>query len=212
MRILFYFLLACMFSISPILAHAETHVYNNDLNHGGTWSKEGSPYILEEQVYIPDGYALNIGKGVTVMLGSTTETFDSMIFDGDFSVWGSEDGLVTFDKIGQISLSRNKAEIKNAVFNSTNLNFKLSSSTLNNVTVKNSDLGISAQGSSLIIEKSKIINNRIGIGSYQYSSGPFLMRLVPQDYDSKQNIISITNSIIKGNTEYEIENQTIYYF
>jgi hypothetical protein len=209
MRTLFYLLLACAFFISPILAHAETHVYSDDLSHGGTWTKIGSPYILEEQVYVPDGYSLNVSKGVTVMLASTTSAFDSMVFDGDFSVWGSTEEPVVFDKLGQIFLSRNTADIRNATFDSTNLDFKLSTSTLNNVTIKNSDFGISVRGSTLAITKSKILNNRIGIGSYQYFKGPFLMKTPLQDLDQEQNIISITDSTIKENTEYEIENQTI---
>lgn len=191
-----------------MIVHAETHVYNEEVSHGGTWDKQGSPYILEEQVYVPDGYSLNIGKGVTVMLASSTSFSDPMIFDGDFSVWGSIDEPVVFKDLGQIVLSRNMADIRNAIFDSTALSFKLSSSTLNNVTIESNDVGISAQGSSLLIEKSKVVNNRVGLGSYHYSRGPFLMRS-SSILDLEQNVISVNDSIIKGNTEYNIENQTV---
>ena len=50
MRIIL-FLIFLLFTFSTNLAHAETHVRNSDLwNIGATWTKEGSPYILDESI------------------------------------------------------------------------------------------------------------------------------------------------------------------
>ena len=58
----------------PFITHAETHVYNP--NHrekvDWVWNKEGSPYILEENISIMASSSIRIEEGVDIMSASTS--------------------------------------------------------------------------------------------------------------------------------------------
>lgn len=206
----FIFFTALIFG--PRITHAETHITSNDLLHGGTWDKEGSPYILDEPTYIPGGFSLRIKRGVTVMSASSTEPDsepNSLTFDGDFTIEGTADEPVHIYDMDSIYFSHSNSNIRHAVLHKTGLSFYQSTSTISDTTISESETGISAEGSIISIDHSKIIKNNIGIGSYMFFKGPVLMRqgnsLVKNDFaDPEQNTITIHNSSISENSEYEI--------
>ena len=66
LSILAVIVVIAVFIFSPKIIHAETHVKSHHVYAGTTWTKEGSPYILDESIYLGYGKTLNIGKGVTV--------------------------------------------------------------------------------------------------------------------------------------------------
>lgn len=213
--------------------HAETHVSGNDLLHGGSWNKQGSPYILDEDVYIPDEYSLHITEGVTVISASTSDEYGfnphSLTFDGNLSIWGSIDEPVNI--IGLNSMYFNYSDvvdIKNTVFDNTGLDFNKSTSTISNVIIKNSDIAISARGSNITLSNSELLRNKIGIGSYELFAGPFLsyennikdfanIGVGGDGFDGEtdmtfgqpQNILKINNSNIVGNSEYGILQESV---
>ncbi len=220
MRILF---IICAFLIItfPLYSQAETHIKSGDLDRDAVWSKEGSPYILDEGVYIPRGYSLSIKSGVTVMSASTTDEFEeinTITFDGDLSVEGTVDDPVIFDNLHSIYFSHSNVNIENAVFDNTGLDLWQSTSTILNTQIKNSQKGVSARGSTINISKSKIFSNTIGIGSYLYIRVYQVYNDTLNGYggignaldiiDLEQNQILITDSSITNNSQYGIINQT----
>ncbi len=234
--------LSLLFSIFaftiPIYVNAETHIINQDVQHGGYWVKENSPYILDENIYISGGNMLTINSGVVVISASTTSsnpTPNSLTFDGaDLSINGTENDPVNMIGLQTIYFVHSNSNITNAVLGNTGLNLGQSTSTITKSIIKNAEAGVFARGSNVEISKSKILNNSRGIGSYKYFKGPFL---VQNDYnmdgygygygygvggignalegvasmilDPEQNVISITDSSIVGNTQYGIINQAV---
>src|SRR3989344_8265515 len=72
----------------PFITHAETHVYNP--NHrekvDWVWNKEGSPYILEENISIMASSSIRIEEGVDIMSASTS--LYNIFINGDFTLEG----------------------------------------------------------------------------------------------------------------------------
>jgi hypothetical protein len=61
---------ACLIAF-PIQSRADTHV--SGTLSGATWSKAGSPYILDATVTVPSGYTLTVDAGVVVKSASTAK-------------------------------------------------------------------------------------------------------------------------------------------
>jgi hypothetical protein len=201
-------LLAILFMAMPMSVRAETHVKSGDLDHGGLWVKSGSPYILDESVYIPNDVSLRIEAGVSVLSGIDVDPVDgpnTLTFDGArLSIDGTVEEPVNISGLGYLYLVHSNSEIKNAVFINTGLDLWQSTSTIVGTTIMNSAKAITARGSKIDIQKSKLLNNAYGIASYIYVRGP-----VPMNLDQSQNIIDIHDSSIVGNSQYGIYNQTV---
>jgi hypothetical protein len=221
MRIFSITVLFLVVFVVPLISNAETHIKSGDLDRGGSWTKEGSPYILDEGVYIPRGYTLSIKDGVTVMSASSTDEYgeiNTLTFDGNLSVEGTVEDPVIFDNLYSLYFSHSNVNIKNGVFDNTGLDFWLSTSTILDTKIKNSQKGVSARGSTVNISKSQIFNNTIGIASYLYEGVYQAHNDTLNGYggignaldiiDPEQNQISITNSSITNNSQYGIINQT----
>ena len=146
---------------------AETRVYSTDVKNGWVWNEEGSPYILEESIYVPDNHTLYIREGVEVVSASPAEGDDpySLTVDGDLMVQGSVEKPVVFEDLYTIFFSGSNSKIKNANFNGTGLEFVLSTSTIDSVEIKNSFSAITARGSKISVVNSKLENNGYGIAS-----------------------------------------------
>lgn len=220
----YFFVILFNIFLFPKILYADTHIKSGDLDKGGIWNKENSPYILDEAVYVPKEFSLIIKSGVTLMSASSTEP-NSITFDGDFYVNGTSDDPVKIYGLYAIYFSHNNTNINNTILDNTGLDFWQSTSTLSGLVIKNSFQGISSRGSLLNINKSKFINNIYGIGSYQYYKGPSLMyngynyfnyykehgglgNALESTIDTEQNRIYINDSVILNNKEYGILNKT----
>ncbi len=184
-------ILIALLIFSPKISYAETHVKNSTLwTSGGTWTKEGSPYILDESIYMPSRGILRIEKGTTITLSSSTDwsnLTNPMFMNGSVFIEGTSDDPVIFDGVKKIDLRSNNSKINNALFVNTTLSIINSTSTISNTIIKNSDIAIEAYKSSIAIDKTRLLNNRIGI----YSGNT-----------SQQNIITVHDSSIAHNIEY----------
>ncbi len=220
------FVLVCALIASiflPRISHAETHVYENDVQEGWSWDKAGSPYILEEPIYVPRGSTLNIGEGVDIV--STTTALDgpySLTFDGDLNVFGTKENPVKFTDLYSLYFSNDTSVIKNAVFNKTGLDFIKATSTIESVTITGAFNGINAKASRINVSNSNLNHNSYGISSNMNSrlhqvlnstpntggEGNVLAGLFDSTMDDTQNIISINDSQILDNKNFGIINQT----
>ncbi len=205
----------------PNISKAETHVYSNDIKQDWVWSKDSSPYILEEPIYIPDEYSLTIESGVEVLSATTTEDPNTITLDGDLKVLGTKDSPVRFTNLNSLYISNSDTYITNAIFESTGLDIHRSTSTIENVEIRNAFNGITAKGSNIKILNSTLLHNTYGISSYIFQ--PFFQASsqggigglgnavndIDNILDPKQNVISIFNSRILESTNIGIINQTL---
>lgn len=210
----FFVLFTCLFL--PLAVQAETHLKATDLEYGGYLAKDRSPYVLDESIYIPDNYELKIDKGVTIISTSTNEYGDRSILsiDGDLVVNGTPAEPVILDGVS--------------------IYFTTATSTLTGMIIKNTDTAIMSLASLVSIEKSKLIDNRIGILSKQkidifpvYENntskyreynrygkygvgglGDGLEGMPDIFIDPEQNKITIHNSSVYNNLEYDVLNES----
>jgi hypothetical protein len=228
--VIFNIIFFTIFLSLPYITKAETRVFSDDLQNGGTWSEEGSPYILYESVYVPGKKVLNINKGVTIMPASTTYYYDkpsTISIYGDVNILGTKDKPITIKDLESMHFSNSNANIAYAIFDNTGLDIKKSTSTIENTIIENGTKAIYARASNIKIDHSKIINNAIGIDSAEYFKEIYLMyddqyKYLPNTgglgnalddisfttLDPQQNIITIHNSSIYGNLNYGISEQS----
>ncbi len=200
--------LLSVFSFSNQL-NAQTLVYEKDLNINTYWTKENSPYILMESIMISSEKKLIIDKGVTVMSASSTPTnrgYHRIFIKGKLSINGSPAEPVTIDGLNNFAFRDSEGDMNYTVFNNTTIGILLSTTTFNNVIVKNSEIAITIAGSYLSVNNSKIINNRIGF--YIYDLFYPQTKIVDP---SRPNTVKINNSSIYNNSQYGIINRATKY-
>lgn len=211
----------------PTFAHAEIHVNSNDIKQDWYWDKSNSPYILDEPIYIPKGYVLNIDKGVEVKSAPSEDSPNSITLDGDLNVYGTKDDPVIFNNLYSIYLSNNKFNINNVVFDATGIDINKSQGKINSSTIKNAFYAITAKGSNLDISSTTLENNSYGIVSnisrsiFQADTkggfgieniggeGNAMLGIINPVVDDLQNIIKINDSNIMNNLYYGVLNQTV---
>lgn len=193
-------------------AFAITNIVDANFSGLTVWNKEGSPYILNDNVYIPDGSQLRIDSGVTVMSASSSDPY-SITVDGDLMIAGRSDDPVILDGLGQIYTSGSNIDISNATFNNTGIHLWRSTTTLSDIRVINSNIGITVRGSILNADRIILNNNRIGLASYPILDNPVLMLIKTKiahanegELNTDHNIINISNSEIYGNKDYGLLN------
>ncbi len=209
-----------MLVLLPVQTKAETYIREGDLDHGASWTKENSPYILEDDVYVPEGVGLSIGEGVVVRSASTTDGEEPYYIklNGNLIIRGSEKNPVTLSGLSGIYMSRNFSGIEYAHFHNTPLDVSFGTSTIKHSKLLYSDLALRAKQSVINISDSEISKNKRGILSALWIKGPALVLGKNaygiggigniEDMDPKQNIIHITESRFENNEEYSINNQT----
>jgi len=204
------------------LARAETHI-TTDTAFGQivTWTKSGSPYILDDDIYIPHGVFLSIGPGVTVTTSSSSP--GSLDVGGTLAIYGSVDEPVTITNLTDFSLLFSTSTISNAVIDvPTGLNITAGYIEISSSTIADADHGIDARGATLQISNSVISRNHYGI--YSHSMPPpvfqafnpfrnfFGFRIAnAQVFNSdnpRENHISISSSSVMNNSLYDIYNST----
>ncbi len=206
--------------LTPYISYAETHVYNDASKIDWVWKQEGSPYILEEQIYIPKGYSLTIDSGVSIS-SAVTDEINSISVDGNLRIRGNMEAPVNFNELDAIYINNSSTTISYANFIKTGLVITKSTTTIDHVVIDGASEAININGSRLMISNSTISNNSYGILSYLSDPPVFQSRssesgmggignaLSDLIVDQKQNQIKIENSRIFGNKKVSISNQTL---
>lgn len=212
--------------ITPSTTFAETHVYSDDIKpnlQNITWDKAGSPYILKENIDIPESHSLNIREGVEIVSASTTGEPNTIQIAGKLTVTGTSEYPVKFTNLDKIYLSNNQSMFDNVVFDKTGIVMQWATSTMLNTTIKNTHTAIDTRASKLDILNSKFINNSYGVVSnlqemfFQVKNsneniggeGNAFSDLPEYIPNSKQNIITISNSSFIDNKYYSVSNKTL---
>ncbi len=202
------------FSLSFFLslpAHAETYITNGYQVNGATWTKEGSPYILNSYVSIKSGQTLTIREGVTVMIASTSINSRVPFYiwaDGNVHMLGTAAEPIRIIGLGSMPMRGKNNIIKHTIFDHSILymagwpTFKpyygmdwdaISSTTITFSKFLNSPLepAIEVNDGYVTIEDSEIRGNAIGITS---------------DITSTKTVINVHNTVFEGNLKYDILN------
>ncbi len=209
----------------PHVSYGETYVYSSDISSGATWTREGSPYLLQEPIYIPQDVSLQINSGVIVMSASTTDDMEpnSISANGNIHVYGTKEAPVRFVDLKAIYMSYNMSDIHFASFEKTGIDLWRSTSTLDNIHISHAEKGISARGSSIDVSNGVFDDNHLALYSGEYIQGPFMSRAHTQygvggignaldtsmTMDPLQNSIRISNSSFKSQEIQTIINETV---
>ena len=210
----------------PSLSHAETHVHAADVQGNTVWTQQGSPYILEEDVYVSSNASLTINEGVEIKskMNPGDNFPKTLFFDyGNLFVNGTKQNPVKFNISHNIYLKNSISEIKNAEFDNSTLIFTLSSSTLEYSILKNAAMAIIAFASKIDIASSTFDHNSLIINSARYNEVVDLSPYFPADFaaaskvlsavldkpvNDRYNVITIHNSRIVNTYQYNIINST----
>ena len=180
----------------PFITHAETHVYNPNrrVKTDWVWNKEGSPYILEENISIMASSSLRIEEGVDIMSASTS--LHDIFINGDFTVQGSKEHPVKFIGLKSIFFYENNSLIENVELHDSYFYFYRSTSTIDRMIVTENveDFGLISEESHVDVRNSRITGNEYGV------------RLQKNRSTNRINHLKIENSAIYGNAEKDILN------
>ncbi len=215
------YILITILLLIPSTLKAETHVYSSDVKEDWVWNSEGSPYILNEPIYVPSGYSLKILEGVSIVSTTTEEDPYSLTIEGDFEAIGTKDSPIKFTNLYSIYLVNNSSYISNAIFEGTGIDFHNSTSSVEMVEINNAFNAITARASNIAIASTTLFHNTYAISSYIFN--PMHMMYKDLDVgglgnaldttygisDENQNIISIHNSRILESINTGILNQTL---
>jgi hypothetical protein len=212
-------ILLIIFTLLPFSLHAETRVTNGYLYEGATWTKENSPYILEDYVTVPLDQKLVIGEGVTIRSLDSVENSEpyTIRIKGGLDIRGKKDEPVRIIGLGQVSLGKNN-KIEHAIFERTGLRSSSGTTTIYSSKISEAFTALYAEKSFVEIKDSEISHNDQGIFSGIWGPGPFLMHSDDEggmgglgnagELDTDQNIINITGTILENNNEFSINNRT----
>jgi pimeloyl-ACP methyl ester carboxylesterase len=168
------FILVLFFVASVPSAYAETHITDEtSFDRGADWAAEGSPYVIDNDVYIPEGVALLIEPGVVVTTSSSSP--GSLFVRGSLSVDGTAAQPVTINNLTGFWIANSTSTIAHAAIDvPTGLNVSKSSLVISSSSITDADEGIDAQGSSINILDSVISGNNYGIYSQPMPPPVFL--------------------------------------
>lgn len=221
------FILIMLLSFTKI-AFADTYITNSDIKKDWVFTASSSPYILNESIYIPEGYRLTIESGVIIKSGDYIEGDgpNTISSSGVLNIGKEKEGKVYLNDLGTIGSYSGYLSINNTELNDTGLELLNSTTTIKNSEIKNSNKAIVLEKSYLRIDNSSIVNNVEGIHS-KYSPPIYMVNRDTKNKlgmggignaeisnlitDSSQNNISIENSNIEGNIKYGIKNDTENY-
>ncbi|MFA6404952.1 MAG: hypothetical protein WCW03_03070 [Candidatus Paceibacterota bacterium] len=228
MKKLTYFLLANLAFVFVVLAilfigfiklvHAETVVSAGSIWQNTAWTKENSPYIIEDYVNVPTGITLNIGPGVEVRGVSGDKTGSISVNGGNLIIkgQGSDFDRVSIHDLFGLSIDNGNFDISNADISGHDF-FVVNNSKgiISTTTINDAFDGINIKESDILIRGSKFSRNRRAI-TVRPAGLPVLM-MNGDIGDSVGGIgnaldnstgpsIEIVNSSISGNYDYAIDN------
>ena len=217
--IVFVFIISGQFAL-PLFVHAETHITDETVfGTSLTWLKEGSPYILDNDAFLPPQTDIYIGPGVTVESGPDAPHYLYMRATRT-RIEGTADEPVVFNGLSDIELVTGSTTITHALINTQDeVGIYGGVTTISSSTFSGADTAIDAANATISISDSTITGNNYGIYSKHVSAGPVLSFIkkamantlqgvgIPVD-DPQQNHISISSSTIMGNLTSDIYNET----
>ncbi len=206
-------------SIFPSIIYAETHVTAGYLYEGDHWTKEGSPYILEDYVNVPSWQKLTIDPGViiTTTIPVGEEEPYSLSVQGDLDVLGTASEPVHIEGLQTIFLSNGTTTIQNTILEQTGIDASKAVISIASSTISGASTALIARRSAIDIWNSEFSGNTKGIVSNLWLQGPVLSIVDgnaiggpgnAEEQDHSQNIITIHDSILENNIDSSIVNKT----
>jgi pimeloyl-ACP methyl ester carboxylesterase len=201
------------------IGHAETIIDQGYLHQSTTWDAVHSPYIIEDQVFVPRGISLHIKPGTKIVASSSLEGVSAIYVEGSMVVQGDKSAHVSISGPSSISISIGIASVEYADISlSDGIGVYDANFTLQRSTVSGSSNAITTRSSSISIEDSKLFNNRNAVtiqpssseifpvqNNNQYGMGGIGNMYLAQ-IDPKLSNIIIKNSSISNNSNYSIRN------
>ena len=211
---------------------ADTHITQASISTDTLteWTKSGSPYLLDESVTIPIGHTLAVDPGVVIDIATTLPDGSSapwLSVNGSLSLRGTKAEPIIVRNVGGVSMYKAEVHVVYShIFTPSGLQIILGTTTIASSTFSGATRAISARGATLNIWGSEMKGNDFGIYSDIYRPGPFLgfdNRSHQDIYlsglamggegnafgeDPLQNHITIHNSVITDNTQYDVYNAT----
>ena len=212
-----------LFVASPLQAHAETHITDETVfSHDVYWTKQGSPYILDSDIFLPPYLNIYIGPGTTVTSPTDTPHY-LYIRDSDVHIDGTALEPVRLQGLSEINLTSSTSTIAHTTFMvPLGLFVFAGTTTISSSVISGAEMGISAHKATIDISDSAVTRNSYGIYSFYEPAGLILSRQynnsgVPLGMggegnavsdDPYQNHISISSSTITENSVSSIFNDT----
>jgi pimeloyl-ACP methyl ester carboxylesterase len=237
-----FFVLGCAIVVSsvgfgfPLTVSADTHVTSVDaLQDGASWTKAGSPYVIDADLSFPQGRTFDIEPGVIVMSGTdadsggTGSTPKRLSFDGGYvTIRGTHEEPVIFKGLSFISIANATATISHAMFEVVDgLTIKRSFVTFEYPVlkdVKGLRPALSISGSHVSIYRGDFEGNTTALRSIFQGKVSQVMNAGRSDMelgaavggignalgeiDPEQNQIMIVDSVIAGNSRNALYNET----
>ena len=159
-------------NVSPVMAETRVQGY---IQSDTSWTAENSPYLLEDNVTVPEDVTLTIGPGVSV--GVVPEVFANdvgyepsiEVSGGRLSIQGTSKSRVSIDGIDGVfvtagSVFNGSVDIADADFTGgAGLSFNESRGTIASSTITGASQGLYVHDSAVSIWGSRIKGNQTGI-------------------------------------------------
>jgi pimeloyl-ACP methyl ester carboxylesterase len=196
------YIIAIILFLFPLFTHAETRFKSPYFYSDITFTKAGSPYIIDGDMTVDTGRTFTIEKGVTVLAATTTtlsyKPFITIL--GNIKIMGSESEPVTINGFSRILLRGKNNQIEHGSFKNSPLNItKLNSdpratTTITSSSFTQSPTALELQGGDIYIENSEIHDNGTGIISNSQANWN---SVVIKNSFLEQNQKDIVNGFIK---------------
>lgn len=201
------------------LTHAETAIFDGYLSSNTVWDSAHSPYIIEDQVFVPTGISLKIEPGTTIIASSSLMGLGAIYVQGDLVVGDYGPAPVRFSGDSNIIIAHGKAKIINGEIGfSYGLNIFNSLVNISSSTLSRSNQSMRIRSSIVSIFDSDITDNKYGI----YVENPDPSQIFPvflndkyyfggdggfvSGNDISSTTLTISNSNIYNNSNYSIKN------
>ena len=211
--------------LAPYAVQAETRIGSNDIKKDWVWDVSGSPYVLEDQLYLPKDHTLTVDAGVEIysIERSDGEDPNTLTIEGVLNVNGTREKPVRFKNLGSLYFASSQSSISGSIFEETSLDFFSSTSTIKDSVIDGVFNAVTARGSSLDISGTVMSDVSYGISSY-YIGPIFQARgnvvdvggfgnafedISDMVLEPKQNRIRVQNSSFIDNHIYSIINQAV---
>ncbi len=208
----------------PSYLHAETRIPGGEVFGNFIWDKNGSPYILEDDIEFMPGSTVTIGPGVTIRSApSYLTTFSkhpywiSQFKSERFDILGTEEEPVHIVDVSSIGLGEN-SKVEHTIFDGVDV--YVSHGDIVNISssvIKGTATALTIVGGIVSISDSQISGNQKGIYSGLYvlkpkaGDGPpfrkeYVGGYISTTTDPIQSSIIIRNTIFENNSKYSIDN------
>lgn len=203
------------------VTYAETIISEGYLRQPTTWTRSGSPYIVEDPVIVPAGVMLTIEPGVSVVGSSLVDGYDMIYVDGTLNINGIVGNRVSISGFGGIGTSGGSY----ANINYSDISISSGVSVVGGVlrikdsSISGASVGLLTRSAEVEITNSKFFGNERGIivqdpnpggvfpvyDDRESGMGGSLVQSSEQ-LQNRSSSVTITNSSIIDNLVSSIEN------